>query len=263
MSGRKQRSHFGEPDPEIEEAHGRLVAEGLLAPVVLGGSEEGAWTDCDLASLAENRIDARVDPRHLDDAQRADWTARATTERLYPPSARAYERCYWLLERGQRVGTVALAISTLGGKLVRLSSFYLFATERGRGAGLRALLTIRDALGASDLGLRLETCWTWPMAVRFYLRAGMWVRMWKRDLDLWFDAKTLPPLIDVGDRDATLAVDVAGARVVLARARRDGARLVSFEDEVRAASGTASLGTDERVQHVACGATWTAHRGAD
>jgi hypothetical protein len=89
------------------------------------------------------------------------------------------------------------------------------------------------------------------MAVRFYLRAGMWVRMWKRDLDLWFDAKTLPPLIDVGDRDATLAVDVAGARVVLARARRDGARLLSFEDEVRASNGTASLGTDERVQHVA------------
>lgn len=60
----------------IEAVHEDLVRVGAVAPVELDGDEERTWLDCDLASLAENRIGDLTDPRRLDEPRRADWLAR-------------------------------------------------------------------------------------------------------------------------------------------------------------------------------------------
>jgi len=150
-----------ENDSDILAAQTELVTDRLLAPLAFGGQEERVWLDCDLASLAENRLGYAADPGTLDDERRADLIARATTEPLVPPSARESDACYWLLDRGERVGTIAVAKSAIGGPLIRVSSLYVFAAHRGRGTARRALGRLRDALERRGFGVRLETSWTW------------------------------------------------------------------------------------------------------
>lgn len=105
---------MSDDDEDVQVVHEHLVRIGAVAPVELEGAEERLWLDCDLASLAENRLGDTADPRHLDEARRADWQARATEERPYKLASRGrYESFYWLLEDDERIGTVALATSTL------------------------------------------------------------------------------------------------------------------------------------------------------
>lgn len=208
--------------------HEDLVRVGLVSPVDLGGADERLWLDCDLASLAENRIGDRTDPHDLDEARRAEWTARVTTERAWSLARRSeYERCYWLIEAAERVGTIA--VSTLNGGSIRIASLYVFPAYRGRGVGRRALDRLREALGRRRLSLRLETNWSWQRTVRFYLQAGMWLYMWKRDLAFSWDPRTPRPRIVVGEQEASLSVPHGDDHVVLARARRHGEALVLDE----------------------------------
>jgi GNAT superfamily N-acetyltransferase len=207
----------------IAAAHEDLARSGLVSPVDLAGPDARLWLDCDLASLAENRLGDRTDPRALDAARRADWKKRATSEREMSLRGRSeYERCYWLLEGDERVGTLAVATSTMGGACARISSFYVFPTHRGRGVGRRALERLEEVLARNRLGLRLETNWSWQRTVRFYLRAGMWVYMWKRELAFIWDAKTPRPQFEIGEHEASLSVPRGDGHVVLSRARRRG-----------------------------------------
>lgn len=227
----------------IEAAHEAMVRSGLVVPVALGGAEERLWLDCDLASLAENRLGDRTDPHDLDEARRADWTKRATTERPWSLRKRStYETCYWLVEGRDRVGTIAVANDTLGTGSARIASFYVFPAFRGRGTGRRALERVRTLLARQPHGLaiRLETSWSWQRTVRFYLRAGMWVYMWKRDLALYWDAETPAPRIDVGETEASLSVALDEERVVLASARRRG-------DVLEFGEPSHALESDERL----------------
>jgi GNAT superfamily N-acetyltransferase len=209
--------------------HDELVCSGVLARIESGGAEERAWLDCELASFAENRLGATADPRTLDDAQREDWLTRATTEPLWLPSARSGEACYWVLDCGKKAGTIALATSTLGGAYLHVSSLYVLPAHRGRSLARTVLASVRDVGGARDLGLRLSTHWTWQRALRVYLRLGMWVRMWKRDLDLRWVAGEPTPLVTVDDQCARLAVLSDDRPVVLCEARRDAAQLMLVE----------------------------------
>lgn len=209
--------------------HEALLRRGLVEAVALGGDDERAWLDCDLASLAENRLADDTDPRALTPERRADWIARATSEGESPLAARSYEAGYWLLEEGARVGTIAVSRTTFGARDARIASFYVFPSHRGRGVGRRALARLGEALGAEGFGFRLDTAWSWGRAVRFYLRAGLWVLMWKRDLCFAWSRKLPPPIIEVGERAATIAAARAsGERVTLARASFEGDSL-SFE----------------------------------
>lgn len=227
----------------IEPAHEELVRAGLLAPVALGGPAERSWLDCDLASLAENRLGDATDPRTLDAARRADWRARATDDPPVLPSARSFENCYWMLEGGEPAGSIALATSTLGGRLLHLSSLYVFPTYRGRGVASRILRRLQQALAPHDLGLRLETSWCWQRAVRFYVGLGMWVHMWKRDLTFRWDPLTPTPRIQVDPDRATLSVAVGDRDVVLAHAhRRDHALRLDETAEARALSDDPQMG---------------------
>jgi GNAT superfamily N-acetyltransferase len=227
----------------IEPVHDELVQAGELAPVALGGPEEPRFRDCDLASLAENRLGDATDPRHLDPARRTDWRARATDDPPALPSARRFERCYWILHGGEPAGTIALGTSTLGGKLLYISSLYVFPTHRGRGVATRALRQLQRALSRHDLGLRLETSWSWQRTVRFYVGIGMWVHMWKRDLTLRWDPRTPSPRVEVGDHRAALSVAVGHRHIELARAHRQGNALEIDETaEARALQGDEQLG---------------------
>lgn len=226
---------FRDDELDVPRLHRELVAACTLAELELGGSDELLWGDCDLASLAENRLGDQTDPRELTDARRDTWRSRATVERPWPPSARRFENCYWLVNGEERVGTVALSNSLLGSTLMRLSSLYVFPTHRGRGIATRALETLRAALASHELGIKLETNWSWQRAVKFYLRLGLWVHMWKHDIAFRWDPHASPHIVEMGPTGASLSVDVEGARVVLARAEREGERLVL--DELKCPSG--------------------------
>lgn len=210
-------------EDDIESVHEELVRAGVVVKAALGGPEERAWLDCDLASLAENRLGDLLDPRLLDDARRADWLARAVDERPSSLARRSrYERCYWIVQGGQRVGTMALATTTVGIKSLHLASFYVLPPHRGRGLGRRAMANLMAALGKHGFGLRLDTSWCWQRTVAFYMHLGLWVYMWKRELTLCWDARTPPPHIEVGEQTATLSVPVGDSHLVLARAHRRG-----------------------------------------
>ncbi len=211
----------------LEAAHRELVRNGVIEQVTTGGADERMWLDCDLASLAENRIGDKHGPVGLTQARRAEWQSRVTLERAESLAVRSqWEQCYWLLEDGARIGTVGLATELLGGSLVRLSSLYVLPSLRGRGTGERAMRRLRDAFARHGLGIRLDTHWTWQPAVRFYLRLGMWVYMWKRDLVFFWDTRTPDPTLDVGPTGARLSIRTGDDQVLLARAERHEGRLV-------------------------------------
>lgn len=231
MSRASRTGNDDEPSLDVATLHAEIAASSLVEPVTLGGDEERVWADCDLASLAENRLGIVADPRSLLSSERDEFRRRALTEPIGLPSQRNFERCYWLLEEKQRVGTVALATSTLGSSLLRLSSLYVFPDRRRQGVGARALQGLQALLGSRGLGIRLETSWTWQSAVRFYLRAGYWVHGWKRDLTLRWEPGVPPPVVAVGGTQSSLAVDLDGRRVLLARAERDGNRLVLHDEK--------------------------------
>lgn len=215
--------HWEEADEDLASVRSSLEAEGVVERVTPGTPEERLWLDCDLASLAENRLGDTTDPRALDDARRADWLARATSERPWPLDRRGeFESCYFLREAGERVGTIALSRSTLGSRSARVSSFYVMPTRRSTGVGRRSLDALGRALAAARLGYRLETSWTWPRAVRFYLAFGLWVRMWKHDLQFTWHAKDPRHRIRVDDTEAELAAVLDGAVIPLVQARRRG-----------------------------------------
>ncbi len=224
---RQSSAMWSDPNPGVTDAQAELVAGGVVMPLALGSDEEQLWLDCDLASLAENRLGDSTDPRALDDARRTEWLARAVTERPWLPGARVHARCYWLLARGECAGTIAIATHTLGARFVEVTSLYVFANHRGRGTASAALQRLRRTLGRHGLGLRLGTSWTWQHAVRFYLRIGMWARSWKHDLRFQWHIDTSAPLVEVGHDRATLSIrrDRSSDVVVLMTAERTGERL--------------------------------------
>ncbi len=208
-------------DAAVAAAHEDLVRGGAVEP--LADEDERLWLDCDLASLAENRLGDVKDPRALDDARRAEWSARATTDEACSMRVRrSFERCYWLRDGASRVGTIAVSTSTLGGAALRVSSLYVFPSHRHAGVGRRALERVRATLALRNLGVSLETSWCWQRSVRFYLRAGFWLRMWKRDLQFVSYPNTPPPAIIVAEDEITLSARAAEGPVVLSRARRRG-----------------------------------------
>jgi GNAT superfamily N-acetyltransferase len=208
---------------DVWPVHDELVRGLTLAPVTLGGAEERAWLDCDVASLAENWLGERVDPRALDASRRRALQSQVLDEPPMSLTQRSeHERCYWLVEAGERKGTMALATGTHAGKNLYLASFYVYPTCRDEGVGRRAMTRLMEALGRHGLGLRLDTSWCWQRTVGIYRTLGLWVYMWKRDLSLCWDPATPPPQIEVNDATATLSVAVGAETIVLARARRRG-----------------------------------------
>jgi hypothetical protein len=106
---------------------------------------------------------------------------------------------------------------------------------------------LRATLAPHQLGIKLETNWSWQHTVQFYLQLGLWVHMWKHELAFRWDAGDPPPVIESESDAVTLSVDAGGARVELARAERKGTQLVLSECEC-------PPGTDDSIRAL----TWHA-----
>lgn len=218
-----------DPRENEAEAHESLVKRGVLRPLSKGAVETRAWLDCELASLVENRFFVPCDPRTFTPAWRDEWSPVAIRDgtRLGNPHARAkYSLPYWILDDGTRVGTIGLATSALGGRLITVSSLYVYPEHRGRGVAGRLLRLARDAFADLGLdGLRVPTWWTWQPAVRFYLGLGMWVHNWKHELVFAWRRSRPEHRIVIDEREATFSLAREGKVETLIRATRDGDRL--------------------------------------
>jgi len=217
----------------VLKALARLCSEGVIVPIQPDGKHDRLWSDCMLAALAENRLGEVVDPRKLSNERRKHWLERATFDSPgEPPSARGYERCFWILANQQRVGTLAIGTSTQGSFLVEASSLYVLPPYRGKGWGRTALRVVCEELVAQGLGLKLSTCWTWQRTVRTYLRMGMWLRMWKHDLQFCWEADQQAPHITFEGDVARLSVNAKQGPTVIVTAERQGDRLLRFDEVV-------------------------------
>jgi GNAT superfamily N-acetyltransferase len=214
----------------IRQAHAALVAEGVIAPLADDPGETRAWLDCEIASLVEGRFFSTLDPRAMTPELRARWEPRATVdgEPLSSPHGQGYFRAaHWLLDGGERAGTIGLGTWYMGPGLVTVSSLYVWPSHRGRGVAGRALLRAREAFCAhGGRGLRVPAYWTWQPAVRFYLGLGLWVDDWKQAIVFRWDPASPPHRIEVGEREARFAIVWRnGAVEPLIEASREGDRL--------------------------------------
>lgn len=235
-------------DRALGAALAALVEKGVVVPLDIGAGDEQDWANCDLGSYAENRLGERRDPHRLDERTRDRWrrTALDAHEPLAGPGERQSEACYWVLSDGCHAGTIAIARFCLG-DLVGVYSVYLRPQYRGSGIMAEALRAAYVELEARGLGLRLETNWTWQPAVRFYLKAGFWLRSWKRDLAFVRHPRAPSPVITVASDEATIAAVVDGHSTVVARARRDGDRLLQHGEEPGLADAARRLAHDAQT----------------
>jgi GNAT superfamily N-acetyltransferase len=218
-----------DPRRRLAEMHAALVAEGLLEPLAEDEAETRRWLDCELASLVENRFFVALDPLAIGPEERAAWEPRATSDEPLssPHGHRWYRVAYWLREGGERVGTIALGTLSMGRGSVDVSSLYTTPAHRRRGVAARALRRAHEVALAHDLsGLRVPTHWTWQPAVRFYLGLGMQLFNWKHCLVFGWDGRLGEPRYEVGEREASVAVERDGVVTPVIEAERDGERLV-------------------------------------
>lgn len=223
------------PEETARWIHRQLVEEGILEPLGSDPGQARIWDDHILACLAERRLGEIEDPRELGPELRRSWVTRASERPEGPFQARSdFEAAYWILDRGTRVGTIALAQPPYlcGASSLPVSSLYLLPEHRGRGLTYRLLTNIRDLLGQRGLALLLRTHWTWTSAARLYLRYGMWVWMFKHDLTFGWDVLDPEPCFEVDGDRATLSMRRNGDQVPLVDATRHGDRLTVEEHPI-------------------------------
>ncbi len=218
-----------EADDELRAAFDRLVASGLVERLSDEPEDARRWMDCDLASLAENLLFEVVDPWALGEEERAELQRRIERDdfRVRPPHDDDWLRTpFWLLDQGERVGTIGLTHRQLGSPFVTVSSLYVAPSRRRRGTASRALREARDAVvRAGAVGLRVPTSWTWQAAVRFYLTRRLWVRNWKHQLVFTSNSELPDWTIEIGEAEARFGIagDDSGQPLIVAA--RDGDRL--------------------------------------
>ncbi len=227
-----------DPEPEeerlrIRAAHASLVADGFLEPLSADAGETRLWLDCELCSLVENRFFVSLDPLALTPELRAQWEPRACSdEPLSSPHGHTWYRfTYWILEGGQRVGTIGLATFHMGIGLVTVSSLYVLPSHRRTGVAARVLRRAQAAVRAHGArGLRVPAYWTWQPAVRFYLGLGLWIGNWKHSLVFNWREDLPAHRLEMGADEAHFGVAVREGGVErLITAARDGDRLVWTE----------------------------------
>ncbi|TMQ25523.1 MAG: GNAT family N-acetyltransferase [Deltaproteobacteria bacterium] len=165
-----------------------LVDHGILEPLADHEGDRQLWMDCDLCSYVENRFHHRLEPDRITPDERTAWSrcALAPEEQLWDPRRSDFMAAFWIVDRGVRVGTLALTRMLRFYEFAPLHSLYLLPAHRGRGLAHRTLREVdRAAVTAGRGGIRIGTFWTWQTALRRYLfRYGMWAWSFKRSLAL-------------------------------------------------------------------------------
>lgn len=229
----------------LQPVYDELFHSSVLVPVRPDDDEQRLFVDFEITSLAEHRLGDNTDPRGIDKERRADWLARAASDDSVFPLPRKtewYRKCFWLLNEGKRIGTIAFSepMGSFGPAMARCSSFYLLPEFRGRGLGSRIMLRVLKALVTHDFCLRLDTDWTWQRTVKFYRRLNFWVYHWKRSLDLIWGLHLPIPRVEVGLTEASLSVRRGDSEVTLVRAHRKG-------DTLELERGPSELGKDDEI----------------
>jgi GNAT superfamily N-acetyltransferase len=223
------------------EVEASLVRAGLAEPIDPSSQVEIELFDaCDLASAVENAFDERIDPHAPFDRER--WLDRLgeSYEPLALTSDLHLTRFLWLLDRGERAGTIALPASGLGRTELPIWSLYVNPSHRERGVATRALERAYDAASRVGFdGIQLDTHWVWRRTLRFYLARRMWVvavtnaigLAWKRSL----------PRYEIAEREDEIAIAIEGGEVLWrAVRRRDRVELIA--NGARPAFALATLG---------------------
>ncbi|HRI63917.1 MAG TPA: GNAT family N-acetyltransferase [Polyangium sp.] len=219
----------------LQPVYDELVKSAVITHIGRDDLDQRAFVDFELASLAEHRLGDSTDPRTIDESRRAEWRARATSrDDVFPLPRKSewYRKCFWLMDEGKRVGTIALA-EPMGMSMARCSSFYLLPEFRGGGLGSKIMKRVLHTLDKHGFKLRLDTDWTWQRTIRFYRKLGFWVYHWKRQLDLIWMANWPMPRIEVGLTEAHLSVPYGDSEVTLVRAYRRGDKFELEEPEVK------------------------------
>ncbi len=205
----------------------RLTRDGVVEPLADRPDDNHAWNGWELASLIEGNLGQQIDVGTLSDDQRAQWELSASWS--HRPLRQPHSKLslpHWLLEAGVRVGTISFATMFKAISLFNVSSLFVALAFRGRGIARRALeATYRRALAAGASGLVLSTAWTWQGSVRFYLHVGMWVRMWKRALQLMWDPDLPAYRVEIDTSPARSLVQVGSGFEPWLEAEPHGERL--------------------------------------
>jgi GNAT superfamily N-acetyltransferase len=187
------------------------------------------YCNLDLASLIELRFAEQVDPDALVGALRESWIERAVDESESVDRPFVLDRlCYWVRSpSGERIGSIACRVEPFTLRpTVALSSVFISPAHRSRGIGQCVLLAMRDAAYAEGIqNVTLHTEWLWQRSVRFYTRAGMWLRSWKDDLQFVFGVDLPRWRADFDGSLARFSVEEAGAWRALIEAEHKGERL--------------------------------------
>jgi ribosomal protein S18 acetylase RimI-like enzyme len=230
------------PERIVEGCCRHLIARGLVEPLSTDEDDTRAWNLCELASLIEGHFHVQLDLSGLSEMERLAYEGRVSFDgRPLADPHQGYQRPFWLLDEGRRVGTIAIATMIYGFDLISVSSLYVDPAFRKRNVGRRALEAVLGAtLENGGGGIRLDTSWTWQPAVRFYTRIGMWVWMWKHCLVFTFQADLPPYRIEIGETEARFLIRQGDGWRAMATARHLGDRLgwepEDFEDQPLAMS---------------------------
>lgn len=221
------QTRWDQDQARIRAICARLTGDGVVEPLADRPDDNRAWNGWELASLIEGNFGQQIDVGTLNDEQRAQWESRASWDHrpLRRPHGE-YNLSHWLLEDGLRVGTISFATMFKGFSLFSVSSLFVAPAFRGRGIARRALeAAYRTALAAGASGLVLSTSWTWQSSVRFYLHVGMWVRMWKRALQLMWSPDLPAYQVETGPSLARFLVETASGFEPWLEAEPKGERL--------------------------------------
>ncbi len=217
------------------EVEGTLLRARLVE--VLDIDDDDAthrWAGCDIASMVEGAFQRQLDPWVSLQQEREAWLARLGESYEPPVFVRDfnYTRFLWVLDpNGQRVGTLALPVSSVGQNELHLWSVYVHPAHRRRGLTTRTLRACYDAaLAAGFSGVRLCTHWAWQRSLRFYAERRMWVLGWQGAIDLgWQPALPHYEIVESSER-LVLAVASGGRMQPWFSAAKRGELLVLEED---------------------------------
>jgi GNAT superfamily N-acetyltransferase len=205
----------------------RLASDGVVEPLADRLDDESAWNGWELASLVEGNFGRQIDVGTLDEEQREQWELRANWDHrpLRRPHGE-YRLPHWLLEDGARVGTISFVTMFKAISLFEVSSLFVEPAYRGRGIARRALAAAYGtALAAGASGLVLSTSCAWQSSVRFYLQIGMWVRLWKRALQLVWEPELPAYRVEIGTSLARFLVETSSGFEPWLEAEPKGERL--------------------------------------
>lgn len=160
----------------------RALAEAGLARRVESADDARWFVAAGVASVVEHRFGETLDAERLEGDALTGWIARATARGESWGDPRERRGALIVRQGARKIGTIELEWLSIS-RLVWVSNLYVVPDARGHGIASALLDRVHAALApAGAFGLAPSTHWSWPRAVRFYLRHGATLRSWKHAL---------------------------------------------------------------------------------